>query len=154
VVWQVRRASLAGPLLGLDRLSSVSTARGSTDDKSNSDRCDDGSERAVSRGAALARMSEGGESSTRDEDEAGEELADGSAAIGSGNGHAREEGLKHADEPPADPVDVSAMIMELRRRLTYETPVAFERGSGYPINPRGRTGMRGRGEVRGRHNPR
>ena len=51
-----------------------------------------------------------------------------------------------ADAAVADPMDVS-YIPELRRRLTYETPIAFEAGTGHPLNPRGRTGLRERGEL-------
>ena len=69
------------------------------------------------------------------------DLAEGSGALALG--HAADVDEEH----DADPIDISTITVELRRRSTYETPISFEPGSGHPINPRGRTGLRGRGEL-------
>ena len=44
----------------------------------------------------------------------------------------------------ADPPEASE-VPDLRGRLSYEGPIVFEESSGRPRNPRGRTGMPGRG---------
>ena len=45
----------------------------------------------------------------------------------------------------ADPMELSGTFAsDLRRRLTYETPIVVEKGTGLPLNPRGRTGLKGR----------
>ena len=57
-----------------------------------------------------------------------------------------------ARPPWADPSDTQSMGNQLRERLTYEGPIRFEDGTGRPLNPRGRTGLRGRGKL-GRWGP-
>ena len=48
----------------------------------------------------------------------------------------------------ADPMELSGTFAsDLRRRLTYETPIVVEKGTGLPLNPRGRTGLKGRGDL-------
>ena len=46
----------------------------------------------------------------------------------------------------ADPEDV-ANISDLHKRLTTEGPVQFDERTGAPRNPRGRTGLAGRGSL-------
>ena len=57
---------------------------------------------------------------------------------------------EHEDEDEvgairADPADVLSLRAILNARLTYEGPCDFDPDTGSPLNPRGRTGLCGRG---------
>ena len=47
----------------------------------------------------------------------------------------------------ADPQDVSALRTELQSRISFEGAITFDSSSGAPMNPRGRTGINGRGTL-------
>jgi len=45
-----------------------------------------------------------------------------------------------------DPEDVK-QIKDLEKRVTYEPPIRIDKATGRPLNPRGRTGLSGRGSL-------
>jgi len=53
------------------------------------------------------------------------------------------DGTKKNSKDPSDPKD----IKDISKRLTYEPPIRIDSKSGRPLNPRGRTGLAGRGTL-------
>ena len=66
-------------------------------------------------------------------------------AVGTAEAMALSEAAADHEDADIDPDEVVALRANLNGRHTYEGPCDFDPDTGAPLNPRGRTGLRGRG---------